>query len=1258
MTEFRSRNSVSPALILNKELTPISKPLFTQEFPCGLQESFYRSQEIPGSYATRHCHQAEWKSRIITAIGLGFNYLRRLKLKVDNKLDERMLRKKRINEAVNQLNLLLTEFKILHNGDYILAASIQPKIFDLLTNKLTDLRGEAADFLLYQGKAIPKPPKWGKNNIVNEWYSINDFEIISACYRHEVEIFLSIVEGNFHEAATHAEIITPPLENKILSGLPTSPQALRLTVTGEDLIMPPTFNATSKEEVVEIIKENYRNIQGEKEYCGYNFEASQNESTGLTEDLSPNSGEVHTSELVTTINLNFPELSQDSSDSEYSSDHHNSTTGHSPLPEVLGITQQTPIYNLEEDHVLPPIILTSAGIIQKYSEINSDKGKALSISSSQIDQPVHIPPTSSSNNLRLNNSHSKSELEFISVPLWDGNLKMLAYWISEVNQLAENSEDVCKKLGKVVPLSLIEDAKIWYFSIPENDRERLEEDWRYLKEELILYWTNLQEFKNIKTHANDVYYREPGHANESPSNYVTRKLELVKLAYSYTDLEIIHAVMDKVPTSWAAILDLEYLQTMEEFWNSIRYHEQALLVAKPLAPLHPPGLPIPEIINSQPFDREIGVDVVEGFRDIDVSSHHFSNNRFDWNNDFRQISNGNSVHFQLRELLIKEDSGNRSSYPGRGTYSVNDLNSNESVPIHSVGFVLDIGFQNPLTEDSIIPIQSPKLPDLEPSDTRPSYSESPTKLHLNEANSNESVSTNSVGFVLDIGFQKPSTEDLIIPIQSPKLPDLELSDTRPLYSESPTKLHLNEVNSNELVSINPVETELDISCQSLSTEDSTTSIQSPKLLNLNYSDIRHLYSGSEIWIVNQLDNRTHPCSSLNGILLEDETSCLLEKRKATKVILDKISGKLFNSQELSNRDSQLPYRGFRIEPSHTLEIQLVIFDYSNSQIENNILDLLEIKILFFPDPERVSRLDPSQFEDSDQRAQEVRRKFVCQFRTNPTGIPIVKLDSYKPPGQFYPFFEPGIRIEVTLPSEEFKSPSCQIFEPLAMLLPSETPAYVLEYFSHQDHSIRSCSSDPEDFLTRKALQGSTLLKVIFCTAQKSSTSNPVLKIARQLDFLSNYPITNYSSRQNLLTDLILFISNNPFQKIEQYKWPGGLLTLEIGYLDKLVINRKRGYSFVGTSEEVAIWELFSFLSALGNAPAVVVLASGAIPMEFRMMLQRNSKYKLREGSGDLGIGVRPTNKFRSPHLNLRRSLLQRNWKYKSRIKFRVPFINI
>ena len=120
--------------------------------------------------------------------------------------------------------------------------------------------------------------------------------------------------------------------------------------------------------------------------------------------------------------MNFPEPSQDSADSEYSSDHHNSTTGHSPLPEVPSITQQSPIYNLEEDHILPLIALTSAGIIQEYLEINSEIGKALSISSSQIDQPVYILPTSSSNNLKLNNSHLKSELEFISVLLWDGNL--------------------------------------------------------------------------------------------------------------------------------------------------------------------------------------------------------------------------------------------------------------------------------------------------------------------------------------------------------------------------------------------------------------------------------------------------------------------------------------------------------------------------------------------------------------------------------------------------------------------------------------------------------------------------------------------------------------------------------------------------------------------------------------------------------------------------------------------------------------------
>ena len=171
-----------PKLELSPELTAFSKPIFEDEIPEELSVGTYHSEEIPGLYALRHCNQVQGKARIIKAIELGFNYLRHLKLKQSVELSRTMLRKPRIFEAVLELETLFEEFRILHDFSEVKAATIKPDILFSLTKKLTCLREEASDYLLYQGKAIPKPPKWGKNNDPEEWYNINDFEILCACY--------------------------------------------------------------------------------------------------------------------------------------------------------------------------------------------------------------------------------------------------------------------------------------------------------------------------------------------------------------------------------------------------------------------------------------------------------------------------------------------------------------------------------------------------------------------------------------------------------------------------------------------------------------------------------------------------------------------------------------------------------------------------------------------------------------------------------------------------------------------------------------------------------------------------------------------------------------------------------------------------------------------------------------------------------------------------------------------------------------------
>src|ERR1700722_20847006 len=187
------------------ELTGFSKPIFEDEIPENLSVETYHLKEIPRLYDLCHCNQMQGKARIVKAIELGFNYLCCLKLKQSVKLSRPMLRKPRIFEAVLELETLFEEFRILHDFSKVKAATIKLDILFSLTKKLTCLRDEAFDYLLYQGKAIPKPPKWGKNNDPEEWYNINDFEILCACYRHEGEVFLKTVEGYFRKASRKEE---------------------------------------------------------------------------------------------------------------------------------------------------------------------------------------------------------------------------------------------------------------------------------------------------------------------------------------------------------------------------------------------------------------------------------------------------------------------------------------------------------------------------------------------------------------------------------------------------------------------------------------------------------------------------------------------------------------------------------------------------------------------------------------------------------------------------------------------------------------------------------------------------------------------------------------------------------------------------------------------------------------------------------------------------------------------------------------------
>ena len=134
---------------------------------------------------------------------LGFNYLRHNKLKVSAELTHTILRKPRIHEVIVQLEDLFENFKVVHDFEDIKGVAPNPDVLASIGKKLTLLREEARDYLVEQGMAIPRLPCWGKNNDPEQWWNINDFEILCASYWNEVEGFLKTISPYFPRQPNH-----------------------------------------------------------------------------------------------------------------------------------------------------------------------------------------------------------------------------------------------------------------------------------------------------------------------------------------------------------------------------------------------------------------------------------------------------------------------------------------------------------------------------------------------------------------------------------------------------------------------------------------------------------------------------------------------------------------------------------------------------------------------------------------------------------------------------------------------------------------------------------------------------------------------------------------------------------------------------------------------------------------------------------------------------------------------------------------------
>ena len=196
-----------------KELRDVEGPL--ENIPEDAQINDFQTDELPGPFVPRHCEELDAKIRIMVALKIGHNYLKRPNLKLENELTRSNLTRPLLVEALEAMEDTLGKFRVASVDGRILRASCRPENLIKATKLLAKLGKDYQYEVLIEKLSIPVPPVWGKYIYPRHWWSLNNYEILCAAYRHETEIFLRTLSPYLLKGELEPDPTTPPRAPKL-----------------------------------------------------------------------------------------------------------------------------------------------------------------------------------------------------------------------------------------------------------------------------------------------------------------------------------------------------------------------------------------------------------------------------------------------------------------------------------------------------------------------------------------------------------------------------------------------------------------------------------------------------------------------------------------------------------------------------------------------------------------------------------------------------------------------------------------------------------------------------------------------------------------------------------------------------------------------------------------------------------------------------------------------------------------------------------
>ena len=311
--------------------------------------------------------------------------------------------------------------------------------------------------MIISGDGIPSIPRWGLTGKADEFWNANDFEILGACYRREVENFLAYLNDHHEFQPSKKETkIKPgiaPLGTTVESLGENSPGATPL-ITGT--VLAPGEDSISRFQRSSAVNYTFR-TPGIFNSSVFGHPAQNTSSKAFQELFGVKNSKNRTGHVVVNSPSPATPVAQSNknssgeapgpgdSDGDDSDDGKGNKPPHNPRIPQQG---KNPFENAAKE----TIIVTS--------------GK------------TSVEP------------QFDTKLKMDAIPTWDGSPDSLRRWFLKLNSLSRRSEIIFKQLGTLVPTRLTGNAETWYYSQSVETRERIEDNWGTLRAAIGEYYMN------------------------------------------------------------------------------------------------------------------------------------------------------------------------------------------------------------------------------------------------------------------------------------------------------------------------------------------------------------------------------------------------------------------------------------------------------------------------------------------------------------------------------------------------------------------------------------------------------------------------------------------------------------------------------------------------------------------------------------------------------------------------------------------------